>query len=374
MSKDKKVIYITSCLLFAALLAAFLIDLGGSSRLITAGLLLPAAVAVSLLLPRRAAASIRKREALLLTAAVSIIYVVILHMTGVYFGFYKNPYFANTEVLLKIALPLAVIIVTVEIIRFVFLSQKNMFATIMSFLIAVLAEALMFSNIHGITSFNRFMDLVGMTLIPAFAANILYHFSCKEFGIWPNILLRLITTLSEYFLPTTAAIPDALAAFVKIGFPLAMLAFLSSLYEKKKKNALQKGNKIGWFATALSVVFVVTVTMLVSCQFRFGALVIATESMTGEINKGDMILYERYDDQPIKEGQIIVFLQNEAKIVHRVIKIENIDGEMRYYTQGDANDSPDSGFRTEADIFGLTDVKIAYVGYPSLWLREALSK
>ena len=122
---------------------------------------------------------------------------------------------------------------------------------------------------------------------------------------------------------------------------------------------------------AASAVVILT-AMLISCQFRFGAMVVATESMTGEINKGDMIIYERYDAQPIKEGQVIVFEQFENKIIHRVIKIENIGGETRYYTKGDANKDQDDGYRTEADIVGLTDVKVSYIGYPTLWLRELL--
>jgi signal peptidase len=112
--------------------------------------------------------------------------------------------------------------------------------------------------------------------------------------------------------------------------------------------------------------------MLISCQFRFGAVVIATESMTGEINKGDVIIYERYDDQTIKEGQVIVFLQDQNRIIHRVVKIENIGGEVRYFTKGDANYSLDDGYITDADIVGLTDVKIAYIGYPTLWLRKLI--
>jgi signal peptidase I len=92
--------------------------------------------------------------------------------------------------------------------------------------------------------------------------------------------------------------------------------------------------------------------------------------MTGEINKGDMIIYERYDGQAIEEGQVIVFMQNSSRVVHRVVKIENIGGEVRYYTKGDANEDMDMGFRLKSDIVGLTDIKLAYVGYPTLWLRE----
>ena len=154
--------------------------------------------------------------------------------------------------------------------------------------------------------------------------------------------------------------------------PIVMLALVSAMYEKKNKKAVRHGKVFSAIVTVMSVTFIVSVAMLISCQFRFGALVIATDSMTGEINRGDMILYERYEDQVIREGQIIVFTENRSKIIHRVIKVENIGGITRYYTKGDANEDPDSGYRTDADIVGVTDVKISYVGYPTLWLHELL--
>ena len=54
------------------------------------------------------------------------------------------------------------------------------------------------------------------------------------------------------------------------------------------------------------------------------------------------------------------------------MRIENINGEKRYYTKGDANPDEDYGYRVDSDIVGLTDLKVAYIGYPTLWLREML--
>ena len=125
---------------------------------------------------------------------------------------------------------------------------------------------------------------------------------------------------------------------------------------------------------ALTIAIVISVAMVISCQFRIGALVIATESMTGEINKGDIVLYERFDHQRIEEGTVIVFLSHETKVVHRVVKIENVGGEVRYYTKGDANDTVDSGYRLASDIVGVSDLKLAYLGFPTLWIREMIEK
>jgi signal peptidase I len=184
----------------------------------------------------------------------------------------------------------------------------------------------------------------------------------------------LITTLYVYFVPTAVAMPDALSACIKIIFPILMLAFVSALYSKRKKNAVQKGKKLSLIATIISICVITSIAMLISCEFRYGAVVVATESMTGEINKGDMIIYERYEDQHIKEGLVIVFLHNKSRIIHRVVEIKHVGNETRYYTKGDANEDRDAGYVTDADIVGLTDLKFAYLGYPTLWLREIIKK
>ena len=110
--------------------------------------------------------------------------------------------------------------------------------------------------------------------------------------------------------------------------------------------------------------------LLISSQFKYKTLVIATESMTGKLDKGDVIIYEDYDRQYIEKGQVIVFERDGATIIHRVVDIKKINGVLRYYTKGDANESMDSGYITDANIVGIINLKIKYIGYPTLWVRS----
>ena len=183
-----------------------------------------------------------------------------------------------------------------------------------------------------------------------------------------------ITTLYVYFLPKTVAMPDALTSCIKIILPILILAFVAVLYEKQRKKALNKNSKLSGVATALAIVIVVSVAMLISCQFKYGAIVIATESMTGELNKGDAVLYESYDGQPIAVDDILVIDKDGSVIVHRVVDISRVDGENRYVTKGDANDDKDYGYITEESILGVNRAKLPYVGYPTLWLRELFKR
>jgi signal peptidase len=96
--------------------------------------------------------------------------------------------------------------------------------------------------------------------------------------------------------------------------------------------------------------------------------------MTGELNRGDVAITFKYTDQPISEGQVVAFEQNDRVVIHRVVKIEVINGQRRYYTKGDANDDIDSGFITDSNIVGLVDNKIPFLGYPTLWMRSLFER
>ena len=371
MNKDKVTLYVISAINFALLALALFLDFA-NSKIIAACILLPLSAATFFLIKRRKTLSVYKREVLALLSIVSVLYVILFQLSGLFLEFYQNPYFINSERLFDTVIPLAMVIVSSEIIRHVILSQEDRVGNAVSYLICILAEILMFSNIAGITSFNRFMDLFGLTLFPAISANAFYHYISKRHGMLPNIVFRLVTTLYIYFIPAKTGMEDALASCIEIIFPILMFGLVVSMFEKKTKKSSKHKKTLGTIATVITIVFVTLVGMLISCQFRYGALVIATGSMTGEINKGDMIIYEQYDKQVIEEGQVIVFSQNNSRVVHRVISIENVGGELRYYTKGDANNAPDVGYRVEKDIIGLVNLKLIYFGYPTLMVREII--
>ena len=373
MNKDKRTLYAITLAIIAVLSVLLFINVK-SSRIMTAIVLVPLAVITVCFIKKRISYSINKREVFMLATVVAVLYAILTEMTGLYFTYYKNPYFITVRILAEQVLPLAAIIVSVELIRVVLLAQKNKLVDFFSFFIGILAEILAFSSLVGITNFNRFMDLVGLTLFPAFTANLYYHYISKRYGALPNIAFRLIITLYTYFIPTITGMADSLASCIKLIFPIITLALTSAMFEKKTKVVRKGSRKLSAVATVLTAAIVVSIAMLISCQFQFGALVIATESMTGEINKGDMIIYERYEGQPIKEGQVIVFTDNGSRIVHRVVKIVTIGNETRYFTKGDANEDLDMGYRLAEDIVGLTDIKVAFIGYPTLWLREITKK
>ena len=368
MSQDKKVLYTVAVVLTAFLLAISLIP-GGYGRIAAAILLIPATLAVCLLVKKRSILSMHKKQILLLMAVIGLLYTVLLYVSGLHFGFRLTEYPLSVSSAFRYLLPGAVIIIAIEIIRSVLLAQQDRISSILAYAMGVLAEILVVQSTLQVKTFNGFMDLMGMTLLPAVIANLLYQWVCRRYGPYPNMVYRALTTLYPFVLPVIPAVTDALLAFVKLTLPLLIYVFLSALYERKRRHAL--GKKGRWSAVGITAaaLVMISIVMLISNQFRFGILVIGSESMTGELNKGDAIIFERYEEQPIPIGQVIVFEQEGTVVIHRVVDVKRINGVNQYYTKGDVNEDVDVGFVTESQILGLAGIKIPYVGYPTVWMR-----
>ncbi len=373
MSKDKKIMYASSVALVLALLGALFLP-GNIGRAITALILAVFAIAIFFLVKKRSILSINKNEVLLIMFAMGAVCLVLYYLTGVHFGFYKSSTPLSMGSFFKNILPIAVIIIAIEIIRYVLLAQGKPLVAVLAYVAGTLSDVLVFSTLGSLTTFNRFMDAVGIYLLPAVTANLLYNHLSKNYGYLPNIVYRLIMTLYTYVLPIYPKTPDSLFAFAKLIVPLFIYIFISMLYAKGKKYEKPQSKAKNLAFMGISAAIMISIVMLISCEFHYRALIIATESMTGEINKGDAVVYEEYTDQYIKEQDVVVFLSRDNRIVHRVVYIERIDGSNRYYTKGDANDDMDSGYITDSDIEGVVLFKVPYVGYPSIWLRDVFKK
>ena len=370
MFNNKKLLYIITSSLLVALLLALFLPGEYSGRITASILLLPLAAIMWLFVKKRSIFSMNKKEVTMLLSIIGVLYVVVYYVAGIKFGFYRNNYFLNIGYLI----PNAVIILTTEVIRVVVRAQEDKKADTICYFACVVADALAFGNIYYVSTFNHFMDFVALTIFPSLIANLLYHYLSKRYGILPNAIYRLLTTLYAYLIPAIPSVPDSLMSFVNLFIPIAIFLFIDALYEKKRRYALAKKSKLAPIITALAVIILAGIVMLISNQFKYGALVIATESMTGELNKGDVSIFESYDGQPIKKGQVIVFEHNGTMVVHRVVDIERINGQNHYYTKGDANEDADAGFVLNSQVRGIVEFKIPYIGYPTLWLRSLFSE
>ena len=372
MNRDKKVLYTISSFLFVMLFLFFLLPTN-DTKIIVAVLLIAFAIIINFLIKKQEAKSIHSKQVLLLMLIIGLVYVMLYYLTGLQFGFFKASLPFSFLSLIKVIIPIIIVVCTSEFISYRLLSQHNKFVDVLAFLTLVLIDLSMFSNLTYIETFNQFMDMVGLTLIPSVTRTFLFVYINKLYGPKPNIAFRLINSLYAYIIPFIPSTPDSLVALGRLITPIFIYSFFYALYEKKPKIARKEKSKLRFVGWVVVFSILVGSTMLISNRFTYGTIVIASNSMEGELNKGDALIFEAYKKQNIEEGQIILFKKGDNTIVHRVVDIVNIDSQVRYYTKGDANEEIDDGYILRSDIVGIGLFKIPYIGYPSIWIREIFS-
>ena len=371
LTSDKKICYTVSLVTLAVLLLSLLIP-PSAIRWGAAVALMIAALATCVFIQKRSIHSFNKRQILLILSVSAVLCVVIYYVFGLSVGYTKLYRAFSAETLFKIIIPIALIILASETVRSVLLAQADKLAALAAFLVGVLSEIFIGGGFIGVGSGYALVDFLGITVFPAITANVLYNYVSKRYGMTPNAVYRLIMSLYMYIIPYVPAVQRILTAFLRLVLPLVLFTFIRALFEKKQRTKNYKKQRWLYLPYAAGILLMTALVMLISCQFRFGAVVIASPSMTGEINKGDTIIYESYEHcEGADVGDVIVFEKNPGKrVVHRIVEETVVDGELRYITKGDANEDIDAGYVTDAQIVGKVRLKVLYVGYPSLWLYE----
>lgn len=143
----------------------------------------------------------------------------------------------------------------------------------------------------------------------------------------------------------------------------------------KEKSMVKK--VFGWIGTGLLTLLVVMASWLcfdkfvlkhrVPSIFGYSSLMVATGSMSGTIEEGDLIIIRDTDDYKI--GDIVTFFQDGDDIptTHRIY---NIDENGNWKTRGDANNSYDKRSITSDEIIGEVVLVIPYVGTFIDWAVE----
>lgn len=382
MKKDKIRIFILETLLLLILFFALF-----ALRIFTRGTLAIViglyAIIVSFLLKRRKIISKNKKQVNLLMFIFAMIYLGIFYLLGLYFGFLRSKITFSLNTIIKFIIPLGIIIISSECIRRLFLSHKLEFkiketkidfSTSFCYFAMVIIDVLIYTDVYDLFKLEGFLTLIGFVIFASISCNMLYNYIAKRYGVKGIIIYRLITILFIYVIPIKSDIYIFLRTFLRMLYPYIIYIILEKMFgvNDYNKGRIAKSNEI--ICNTVMIVLAALIVMLISCQFRYGIIVIGSGSMTGTLNKGDAVIFEKYTNQEIKKGQVIIFNYNNIQTIHRVIEIKKVNGEVRYYTKGDANESLDNDYRTDKDIHSLVYLRVKYIGYPTIWIKGLFEK
>lgn len=369
MKKEKRLVILEVILLIIMVIAMFLSKV--ITRQILAIILLIYAILNKVLVKNDKISYANSRNFTIMLTIIGLVYVGFLYFLGLFTGFYHSTVQLTFWSIINYIIPFIIIIISSEIIRKNILLREYKISKYIIVIAMIMLDIVINTNIYNLSTANDYFTLISFIVISSIANNIFFNYSVKKFrNATAIIIYKIITTLYMYFIPITPDIYIFLESVFKLILPYIMYVIVESFFGKKDEMISTKHKRRDTIILIISIIIVVLIIMLVSCKFKFGALVIGSGSMTGTINKGDIIIYEKYDEeQEIKVGDIIVFNNDGTKIIHRIIDKKTIGGKQIYHTQGDANLTRDEGYRVYDDIVGQVKLRIPYIGYFTLWIN-----
>lgn len=341
------------------------------NKMLVAILLIVYAYITRKLISRPKQLSIYKKEVTKYMITFAIIYIALYYVLGIYVGFYKSTYTFGFDTLFKYIIPIILIIISSEIIRNEFLMCKSKFSILNTLLFSVVIDLVVYVNVYNLFDKEEFLQALGYIFFASIISNILYNYLSNKFGIVPNIAYRIIISIYVYIIPIVPDVYIYFKSVCRMVYPLIIYIVLRSVYEKNKTIEKSTSKSIRFISTTIVIVFMTVLSILISCKFKYGMLVIGSGSMTGTIDKGDAIIYKSSNNiKEAKEGDIILFEVGNKIVIHRVIRVMDINDEIRLYTKGDNNMQQDPGYVTEKEYKGQVVLKIRKIGMPTIWVND----
>jgi signal peptidase I len=320
--------------------------------------------------------SLYRTDVMQIVFIYSFIYLIATYLLGLVFGYTRSPYSLTfTHILINILPVLAVIIIR-EIMRYVVVNKiSHWYEYILLIITFVVVDILFNINSYDLKTVVGIFSLVGNLIIPSLINNLLLTYIVIKAGYLPTIIYQLIFGLYIYIVPVFPNFGPYFEALFNIIFPTILFIKLNTILAKPTYHAY-KGKKFGSIIVSIFLMGLLgLVVSLVSGVFTYYFMAIGSESMLPTLAKGDAVIVCKLSKESLESlqvGDIIVYEHDKRLIVHRIVMIKNVAGVTIYNTKGDNNNSPDAWDIKNEDIRGRVRFNVKYIGYPSVWLTEAL--
>lgn len=312
-----------------------------------------------------------------MTISIIIIFFLVSYGLGFFVGFLRNAYsLAPSAVFDNIFAPV-IIIITTEILRYVIISSNKDKKSVIVLTTVFLTILELFITLKPINyaDFAGLFKIITATVLPIISKNVVISYLDFHVGYKSGLVYRIIMDLYLFVMPIVPDLGDYLTSMIGIGLPFIIFIYSSRIINEHNNGIERSYGKrtLRWFDIP-AYLFLIILICLISGFFPYFMIGIGSESMTPKINKGDAVIIHKVSSpKELKTGEVIAFRLKDKTIVHRLVKIEKVNGTTYYRTKGDANNSIDNVDLTFNNIRGKVVFDIPYIAYPTIYLTEFLN-
>ena len=307
---------------------------------------------------------------------IIVIFLLSYYFLGIFIGFLKTD-FLSFNSFRKFVLPSVLYIVLRELFRYLSLSKSegNIFLTVLSVIIIIFMD--ISTNIYLSTFDSKYSIFIFIATIftPSILSNVAYSYITKKVGYKPVLFYCLVMELYSFILPI---VPDGgvyITTIIAIVLPSIICYYANSFFEKLRDEKITRQvikKKRPYISLSIVSGLVFIMVYFTSGYFNHWAVVIASNSMVPRITKGDIVIIDKIGNNydKIEEGDILAYRYNDKVIVHRVVEVIKSDNQYYFKTKGDANINKDEVLITQKMVVGVVNIKIPYLGLPTVWLKS----
>lgn len=304
-----------------------------------------------------------------------LVYFILYYLFGLLVGFVRTTNLLNFNGVIKVILPFVITIILQEILRYMVLtkSEGSKFLIVTTCITFVLLDLVGTYSLSTFSTAYSTFTFIAVYLLPSISKNVFCSYISIKSGYKPSILYLLIVGSYSFFVPI---MPNPNVYFYSIIELIIPMIFFYCLYRffknDRDEDVVRKTQKEKAFGLILPTLVVLFLVYITSGYFHYHAIAIASGSMEPVISKGDVVIVEKLDKkfEYLKIGQVIAYKKDGIIVVHRLYNMVKVEGEYFFYTKGDANDFVDNYKITEDMVIGTVDIKVPYIGYPTVWLNN----
>ena len=212
-------------------------------------------------------------------------------------------------------------------------------------------------------------------IIPIIAENILFSYIAFNRMFLPCIIYKVITFSFWIFMPFLPKVSWIMTFVIDTSMPLVLLLYIRYYVKKrelkKDKKDLEKVNPKDYIPV---IIFSITAFWFALGLFPVKPAAILTGSMEKTIMTGDMVILKKCDANEIEVGDIIQYSKDNYTVVHRVISKYYDQGKLLFITKGDNNNTEDFDPVSADQVMAKELFSIRFLGYPSLLLSKVVNK
>jgi len=330
-----------------------------------------------LVLPRyRTAGGLRVKAVIIQLALIIGFFQVLLYVIGGLFSsFGRSPYsFTPTGILTNLVF-VGSMLVGMELSRAWLINRLGKKHTLLALVFVAVLYTLLSIPLARITGLTLELDsitYVNSTVLPALAENLLASFLALLGGPLAAIAYRGIIQAFWWFCPILPNLSWAFTGLIGTVVPIVGLvlanSFRSSRRRPRQARREKEGSLAGWVVTTIVAVAIIWFAVGL---FPVHPTTVISGSMRPTLDVGDVVIIAKVSADTVKPGDIIQF--REAKgvtTVHRVVEIQESEGQRVFITQGDANSEPDANPVLAANVVGKVIFEIPKIGWAAIAVKE----